>query len=546
MSVTTAFQSMNGGECRIVIVDSDIQSGANTSTLKILVRDSASRKFNLTIWFAFAQPQRGPGYALPVSKLDIRQMGSVTMASADGGRAGAAAAFRTFEQLYIERFRAGKLDGVFACIELLMNSHNHGGVKPIRALTHPQNLTNDLNHGLDRAKQRRCLRDLFDHRLVEAFLNLWGARTLDGSGLRNSLLTEFISEQRRQAPAYYLTRFLSDKEMDCAAVLFSLIQLVNHPAQRDFRMQTLETLIKGVMTKRRIVNVKSVEKEIRKVFAPSKKGWATIVSNKDELDSFVNGRVGELTGLFGELRTLAELRREVVRPGTKVMMGEHIRVSGMNSRPEVDLRLVTVEGQEILVEIAATIQKLRDKLRNNSEAGAQRANYERLLLARPNGQVVLAYAASVPKWFELFISSGRNELPSDTEEDRWLKDDSVASRVSKLDRALLVDGILMSPEELNDAWKRREAIMKETHLTYDALNVRISNKRISAAFLFRAPFSKVLKHLALRPMPGHRLSTRAVAGSQCDLDDLSDQPPVERIEAHFLRKDNPFAVLADL
>jgi hypothetical protein len=142
-----------------------------------------------------------------------------------------------------------------------------------------------------------------------------------------------------------------------------------------------------------------------------------------------------VTGLTAELLVAAGIDPEEVMPSHKVSMSQDMslqgRTIGGQTTQDADVSFVDVSGQHVLIEVASSLDRMRDKMGANG--AAQRQRYGRLVEVNPDR--VLAYASPSVAWHEFFVGDAGT---------------SVAERLPELDDGwgLIINGHYASPLEL--------------------------------------------------------------------------------------------------
>jgi hypothetical protein len=217
-------------------------------------------------------------------------------------------------------------------------------------------------------------------------------------------------------------------------------------------LDKLENLLKRVYGNRSRVAIPSAERQVDGCIRMSKQ-YIEVLRTQDDLTDFRNGQKGVLAGLFGELRTLGRLQ-----PST-VMKGKHAVSSVIYGEQDVDMELPLPGGKIALVEVAASIPKLLDKLGPNGIG--QRQRYEAAVSKVPF-KLEMAYTADVMNWFDMY--SGGNISP--------------AARCLNAGRGLLLDGIYLNTAELRRSIEKVEQLKAQLKVGFPLLAYKLNQSKI--------------------------------------------------------------------
>ncbi len=140
-----------------------------------------------------------------------------------------------------------------------------------------------------------------------------------------------------------------------------------------------------------------------------------------------------MIGICAELETAAGIDPRFVQPGQKVRMSQDFRIEeeiGGVRKQDADVSFVDLSGRKVLVEVAATIPRLRDKM--GADNADQRARYEQVRILQ---HAVLAFATANTDWIEYFTGDPGT---------------SIAERLPGLGSGwgLIIDGQYISPARL--------------------------------------------------------------------------------------------------
>lgn len=242
-----------------------------------------------------------------------------------------------------------------------------------------------------------------------------------------------------------LLRVLPGEKFRQAAFIF-------HVCGRD--TEELYDLLKKVRANRAAIDVDSVEAQVRDCIRMNTP-YATVLRSDDAMDNFANGQRGVLAGLFGELKAIASLKPAALVRGSPAVS------SVVFPAQEVDIALPLPGNKTALIEVAASIPKLLEKL--GAGGGAQRAGYESIMEREPH-RYVLGYSAGVNEhWFELFAGG----------------DISPAARVRNAGRGLLVEGTYQDPAALKSLIDKARELQEALKIRSDALLThRMKTRRI--------------------------------------------------------------------
>jgi hypothetical protein len=141
-----------------------------------------------------------------------------------------------------------------------------------------------------------------------------------------------------------------------------------------------------------------------------------------------------VVGLAAEFEAAAAINPTQLRKGEKVRLSQHYQLDGAiggQTTQDADAAYVERSGSKVLIEVAATIDRLRDKMGANGLA--QRQRYGRIRENNPG--VVLAYSVPNTWWGDFFTGD---------------RDSQVGRRLSALDDGwgLILDGGFVAPATL--------------------------------------------------------------------------------------------------
>jgi hypothetical protein len=145
-------------------------------------------------------------------------------------------------------------------------------------------------------------------------------------------------------------------------------------------------------------------------------------------------RIPGTEGLAGELEAAAGVDPTMLQRGQKVRLSSDFDLGatiGGQTTQDADVSFMDSQGQKVLVEVADSVRRLRDKM--GVAGSAQRARYDRL--RDQDESIVLAYSSPRAEWLEFFTGEAGS---------------SVAEAAVALQPpwGLMIDGQYVSPEEL--------------------------------------------------------------------------------------------------
>jgi hypothetical protein len=146
-------------------------------------------------------------------------------------------------------------------------------------------------------------------------------------------------------------------------------------------------------------------------------------------------RVPGVMGLAAEFESAASVDPKGLSRGQKVRLSQDFQLGGAiggQTTQDADVSFVEIGGHKVLVEVAATVDRLRDKM--GTAGVGQRQRYQRV--AERNANAVLAYSVPGAQWLGFFNGDAGT---------------SIAERLPNLDNAhwgLLLDGRYVAPAEL--------------------------------------------------------------------------------------------------
>jgi hypothetical protein len=243
-------------------------------------------------------------------------------------------------------------------------------------------------------------------------------------GLRTQLVAEWLNQKsellKQQVPA--LKEVLSGKQFNALACMYNLLS--------GFSALPLEQAYKDAVASKR-VDLGS----LRRVFES-----ANIPEQEARYDLFVAAanwpaKLPGVIGVVAELQVASSIRPDELQPKTTITMAQNLRTGVHNQNgwetQDADVSFLSVSGQQVLVEVAATISRVRDKM--GAAGAAQRDRYEKVVEEKPGR--VLAYAVPGCLWTQFFVGEA---------------DEIVAARAAALGIGwgLIISGHYCSPAEL--------------------------------------------------------------------------------------------------
>jgi len=257
------------------------------------------------------------------------------------------------------------------------------------------------------------------------------------------VVRRFVDSLYRKVFVPKLEKLLSEEKLKQFAFVFYMC---------DEPLDTLEDLLKKVYQNRSMVAASSVESQIVGSIRMSKE-YIEVLRTQKDLDDFRNGQKGVLAGILGELRTLARLQRRSVAKGKRAVS------SVMYGQQDVDMELPLPGGRIALVEVAASIPKLMDKLGPNG--AAQRSRYEAAVRKIPF-KLEMAYSADVMQWFDMYYGGSH----------------SPAARCLAIGRGLLLHGIYLNRGELRKTIEKVEQVRSELKIDYSLMAFKVKRSNL--------------------------------------------------------------------